>query len=121
MEEVNKRRRIFLSLSKLECGPQESQHQILSGQFKTLRDDTVKDTKKRPRNKGVSDVSLTDLQEVNFFLWHRRCSPNFSLFLSFFFFFFFCFLLFICRYLPPHGFRLEGEIPRRHSSNSCVY
>ena len=24
-------------------------------------------------------------------------------------------------FLPPQGFRLEGEIPRRHSSNSRVY
>ena len=89
----------------------------------TLRDETVRDTKERPRNKGVSDVSLTDLQEVNFFLSHRRCSPNFSFFLSFllFFSFSFFFLLFIYRYLPPHGFRPEGEIPRRHSSNCHVY
>ena len=57
----------------------------------TLRDETVRDTKERPRNKGVSDVSLTDLQEVNFFLSHRRCSPNFSFFLSFLLFFSFSF------------------------------
>ena len=23
--------------------------------------------------------------------------------------------------LPPQGFRPEGEIPKRHSSNLCVY
>ena len=60
----------------------------------TLRDETLRDTKERPRNKGVSDVSLTDLQEVNFFLWHRRCSPNFSFFLSFLLFFLFLFFFF---------------------------
>ena len=33
------------------------------------------------------------------------------------------FLVSVCKYfyLPPQGFRPEGEIPRRHSSNSRVY